>query len=243
MNSDLKRLIRNAQQGDEEAKQYLVENNMGLVYSIVRRFRSNQAYQDLVQIGCIGLIKAINNFDFSYDVAFSTYAMPIILGEVKRYFRDEGQMKVSRSIKENAIKLTKAKEELVQRLLREPTFEELSEATGLELMDITLALDCNQYCTSLDASVDQEDGSSLRLDEKIEDPSIKDIPLHLALQQEILKLEQREQLLLYYRYQKEYNQSQIAAILKLSQVQVSRLEKKIYQKLKQRLHEEEKAEL
>lgn len=239
MNFDVQELIKKAQANDEAAKTKLVQSNMGLVYSIVKRFRTNQAYQDLVQIGCMGLVKAINNFDFSYGVTFSTYAMPIILGEVKRYFRDEGQMKVSRSIKENAMKLTKAREELLQTQLREPTFEELREKTGLEMMDITLALDCNQYCTSLDASVDQDDGSALRLDEKIEDPSAKDIPMHLALRQEILQLEQREQLLLYYRYQKEYNQSQIAEILNLSQVQVSRLEKKIYQKLKEKLHDEE----
>ncbi len=237
MNNDQSSLILKAQQGDQEAKTTLIENNMGLVYASIKRFRTNQAYQDLVQIGCIGLIKAINNFDFSFNVTFSTYAVPIILGEVKRYFRDEGQVKVSRSIKENALKLTRAKEEFIRLNNKEPTIEDLKEATQLDLMDITLALEANQYCASLDATVDQKDGSSLRLDEKIEDTSVQDIPMQLALRQEILKLEQREQLILYYRYEKDYNQSQIAKILNISQVQISRLEKKIYQKLKTKLEE------
>ncbi len=237
--NDVLELIREAQSGNEEARTILVEKNMGLVYTIVKRFRQNPAYQDLVQIGCIGLIKAINNFDFQYKVAFSTYAMPIILGEVKRYFRDEGQMKVSRSIKENALRLAKIKEELIQRNQREPSFEELCEASGLEMMDLVLAMESTQFCTSLDTNVEQKDGSSLRLDEKIEDPGQPDVALHLALRQEIGKLEPREQLLLYYRYEKEYNQSQIAKLLHLSQVQVSRLENRIYRKLKERLHQED----
>jgi len=238
MNETLQ-LIRKAQQGDLQAKQQVVEKNMGLVYSVVKRFRQNQSYEDLVQIGCVGLIKAINHFDFSFEVAFSTYAVPIILGEVKRYFRDEGQIKVSRSIKENAMKLTRIKDEFTQKQLREPTIKELMELSELEMMDITLALESMQYCTSLDSTVDQKDGSSLRLDEKIEEPVQHDIVLLTALEKEILNLEQREQLLLYYRYKKEYNQSKIAEILNLSQVQISRLENRIYQKLKQRLLSEE----
>ncbi len=237
MNSELKALILSAQQGNIEAKQVVIERNMGLVYSSIKRFRTNQVYPDLVQIGCIGLIKAINNFDFSYNVAFSTYAVPIIMGEVKRYFRDEGQVKVSRSIKENAIKLQKLKEDLVQKIGREPTVHELQEVSGFDMMDLTLAIDSVHYCTSLDANVDQDDGSSMRMEEKIEDTSVVDITLHVALNQEIKGLEQREQLILYYRYQKDFNQSQIAQILNLSQVQVSRLEKKIYQKLKEKLKE------
>ncbi len=237
MNNELQELLIKAQKGDEEAKQQIVENNMGLVYASIKRFRNNQAYQDLVQVGCIGLIKAINNFDFTYNVTFSTYAVPIIVGEVKRYFRDEGQVKVSRSIKENAMKLNKAKEELIRLNNKEPTVEELMKATGLDIMDITLALESSQYCASLDATIDQKDGSSLRIDEKIEDTSIKDIEMSLSLRSEILKLDKRDQLILYYRYEKDFNQSQIAKILNLSQVQVSRLEKKIYQKLKEKLED------
>lgn len=232
-------LIKKAQQGDLQAKQQAIENNMGLVYSVVKRFRQNQSYEDLVQIGCVGLIKAINHFDFSYNVAFSTYAIPIILGEVKRYFRDEGQVKVSRSIKENAMKLTRLKEEFMQKYLKEPSIQDLIELSKLDMMEVTLALESMQYCTSLDSTVDQKDGSSLRLDEKIEEPVHHDIVLLAALEKEILKLEQREQLLLYYRYNKDYNQSKIAEILNLSQVQISRLENRIYQKLKERLFNEE----
>ncbi len=235
MNNEVQELILKAQGGDLEAKRILVENNSGLVYSIANRFRNNNSYQDIVQIGFIGLIKSINNFDFSFNVAFSTYAVPIILGEIKRYFRDEGQVKVSRSIKENYIKLSKLKEQLTQELDRDPTIEELAQASEMDPMDVTLALECNQYCASLDSSVDQDDGSSMRLEEKIEDKNGLDIPLQLALRQEVNGLEQREQLLLYYRYEKDMNQTEIAKILNLSQVQVSRLEKKIYQKLKERL--------
>lgn len=233
--NEIYELLRKAQLGDEEAKSQLIENNMGLVYSVVKRFRGNPAYQDLVQIGCIGLIKAINHFDFNYKVTFSTYAMPIILGEVKRYFRDEGQMKVSRSIKENALKIAKIKEELNQKLQKEPSYDELRKASKLDSTDFILAIESTQFCTSLDSSVDYEDENAMRLDEKIEDHHSKDIVLELSLKQEILNLEAREQLLLYYRYQKGYNQSQIAEKLHLSQVQISRLESRIYQKLKEKL--------
>lgn len=233
--NEIYELLKKAQLGDEEAKIRLIENNMGLVYSVVNRFKGNQAYPDLVQIGCIGLMKAINHFDFSYNVAFSTYAMPIILGEVKRYFRDEGQMKVSRSIKENALKIAKVKEELNQRLQKEPSYEELKEACDMDTTDFLLAIESTQYCTSLDSSIDHEDENAMRLDERIEAKNVKDIVLQLALKEEIQRLEAREQLLLYYRYQKGYNQSQIAEKLHLSQVQISRLENRIYQKLKEKL--------
>lgn len=233
--NEIYELLKKAQQGDEQAKSQLIEMNMGLVYSVVKRFRSNQAYQDLVQIGCIGLMKAINHFDFSYNVTFSTYAMPIIIGEVKRYFRDEGQLKVSRSIKENALKIAKIKEELNQKLQKEPSYEELKEACCLDTTDFLLAIESTQFCASLDSSVDYDDENAMRLDEKIEAGNSKDIVLELSLKEEILKLEAREQLLLYYRYQKGYNQSQIAEKLHLSQVQISRLESRIYQKLKEKL--------
>ncbi len=229
-------LLKRAQSGDMEAREQLMNDNMGLVYSITGRFRSHSSYQDLVQIGCIGLMKSILNFDETFNVRFSTYAVPIILGEIKRFFRDEGQMKISRSLKENYLKILKAKEMLSQRLDHEPSLEEIARECLLDETDVILALEANQHVASLDTSTIGKDGSQVRIDERINDGKELDIELKVALEMEIKNsLSAREQLILYYRYQMDYNQQAIAEKLNISQVQVSRLEKKIYEKLKSKL--------
>ncbi len=230
-------LLKKAQSGDMQAKEKLMNDNMGLVYSITGRFRSHSCYQDLVQIGCIGLMKSILNFDERFNVRFSTYAVPIILGEIKRFFRDEGQMKVSRSLKENYLKILKAKEILSQQFDHEPTIKEIADECFLDETDVILALEANQHVSSLDCSTRGKDGSQVRIDERVKSGKELDIELKVALEMEIQKsLTAREQLILYYRYQLDYNQQLIAEKLNISQVQVSRIEKKIYEKLKNKLN-------
>ena len=236
MDETVLELIHLAQLGDMTARERLMKENMGLVYSITGRFRNHSCYQDLNQIGAMGLLKAILNFDGSFEVRFSTYAVPIILGEIKRFFRDEGQMKVSRSLKENYLKIMKAKEILSQQSQSEPTIAMIAKMCELDEADVILAMEANQQLTSLDSASNGKDGSQMRIDERISDDSNQDIEMKVALEMEIQKtLSQREQLILYYRYHLDLNQQAIAEKLNISQVQVSRLEKKIYEKLKHKL--------
>ena len=236
MDETVLELIHLAQLGDMTARERLMKENMGLVYSITGRFRNHSCYQDLNQIGAMGLLKAILNFDGSFEVRFSTYAVPIILGEIKRFFRDEGQMKVSRSLKENYLKIMKAKEILSQQSQSEPTIAMIAKMCELDEADVILAMEANQQLTSLDSASSGKDGSQMRIDERISDDSNLDIELKVALDMEIQKtLSQREQMILYYRYHQDLNQQAIAEKLNISQVQVSRLEKKIYEKLKHKL--------
>lgn len=228
--------LEDAQKGDSKAKEICVEKNIGLVWSVVNRFKSPSfSSQDLFQIGCVGLMKAINNFDTSYEVMFSTYAVPIILGEIKRHFRDEGRIKVSRTLKERYLSVLKVKDELTQILQREPTYQEIAERLGCDEGEVTLSLEANQFLASMDETIYQKDGSAIRYEDKAEDKRKIDIPMQIALRQEIGHLDERERLLLYYRYDLDYNQQTIAEKLNISQVQVSRLEKKILQKLKEKL--------
>ena len=236
MDETVLELIHLAQLGDMTARERLMKENMGLVYSITGRFRNHSCYQDLNQIGAMGLLKAILNFDGSFEVRFSTYAVPIILGEIKRFFRDEGQIKVSRSLKENYLKIMKAKEILSQQSQSEPTIVMIAKMCELDEADVILAMEANQQLTSLDSASSGKDGSQMRIDERISDDSNQDIEMKVALEMEIQKtLSQREQLILYYRYHQDLNQQAIAEKLSISQVQVSRLEKKIYEKLKHKL--------
>lgn len=230
-------LLHRAQAGDEEAREQCVLRNVGLVWSIVNRFKTHSSAQDLFQIGCLGLMKAINHFDTSYNVMFSTYAVPIILGEIKRYFRDEGQMKISRSLKERYLAVQKSRERLAQKLQREPTIREIGTDLELEEGEVMLAMEANQFLASMDEAFYQKDGSSIKLEDKVEDKHAEDVPLKLALKKEIGQLDERERYLIYLRYDLEYNQERIARKMGISQVQVSRLEKKILNKLKIKLTE------
>ena len=207
-------LLVKVRSGDEQAKEQVVKDNLGLVWSIVHRFK-NSYYdkEDLFQIGCIGLMKAINHFDPSYNVQFSTYAVPIIMGEIKRYFRDDGTIKVSRSLKELNIKVTKAKEILQAENNEEPTVEEVARYLEVDVHDVVEAIDSSYYPTSLSEPIYEK----------------------IALEMEMEKLDEKEKMIIYMRYQLDYNQEAIAQRLGISQVQVSRLEKKIVTKLRTRL--------
>ena len=219
--------IQLAQQGDETAKELIVKNNLGLVWSIVHRFKNNYYdKEDLFQIGCIGLMKAINN-----------YAVPIIMGEIKRYFRDDGTIKVSRSLKELNIKINKAKEKLITLYGYEPTVQEIAKELEVDVMDVVEAIDASYYPTSLSEPIYEKDGSTISMEERIEDKHHTMWFEKIALKLEIEKLDEKERLILYMRYQLDFNQEKVAQRLNISQVQVSRLEKKIITKLRKHLNE------
>lgn len=229
-------LIERIRLGDEEAKSCFVQQNSALVYSIIHRFRHQRiANEDLFQIGCIGLMKALNNFDTSYEVKFSTYAVPIIMGEIKRFFRDDGSIRISRSLKEGYLQMVKVKEALVQKQHREPTYQEIADAMQMEVSDVILAFEANQFIFSLDETIYENDGSPILLEDKVSDQREEDVVMKVSLRDEIARLDQREQLLLHYRYDLSMKQEDIAKKMQISQVQVSRLEKKIIKKLKERL--------
>ena len=168
MAEDTIRLIEAAHQGDKEARDRLVMENMGLIWSIVRRF-SGRGYEleDLFQIGSIGLLKAIDKFDTNYDVKFSTYAVPMIQGEIKRFLRDDGMVKVSRTLKENGWKIKKAAEQLAFQLGRDATLEEIAATTELSVEDIIMAMEANEEVESIYRTVYQGDGNEIYLLDKI----------------------------------------------------------------------------
>lgn len=226
-------LIKMAHNGDKNARDTLVQENMGLIWSIVRRFQ-NRGYEmeDLFQIGCIGLIKAIDKFDSTFEVKFSTYAVPLIMGEIKRFMRDDGMVKVSRSIKENGWKVKKASDKLSQMLNREPTLEEISKEAMLSVEEIVVALDANSEVESIYKSVYQNDGSEVYLLDKISSDSTvsgqtENLINNMLLEQLMLELNDEERSLIKMRYFQEKTQMEVAKIMGISQVQVSRLEKRI----------------
>ena len=242
-----KELILRAHEGDKEARDRLVMENMGLVYSVSRRFIGRGCeLEDINQIGTIGLIKAIDKFDDSFDVRFSTYAVPMIAGEIKRFLRDDGMLKVSRSIKENGYRIKRASDELVSKNGREATVEELAAATELSVEDVVMALDANTDVESIYRTVYQGDGSEIYLVDKITmadnaSASEGSLPQQekmldlIMLRQLLEELDETERKLISLRYFKEMTQSAVAAELGISQVQVSRLEKKILQKLRKNI--------
>lgn len=234
---DIKQLILKAQNNDESAREKLVNDNIALVWSLVHRFKnSNYEKEELFQIGCVGLIKAINKFDVSYDVAFSTYAVPIILGEIKRHFRDDGALKVSRTLKELNQKINKISEKYLMENHKEISINELSEMLNVSKEDVVLALDCKYYPTSLNEVIYEKDGSTITVQERIVDKESFMLHDKIALYDEISKLTPKEQELIKMRYFMDLNQQQIAKHFNVSQVQVSRMEKKILEKLKKQFN-------
>lgn len=229
-------LIQKAQDGDKKATEKLVEFNLGLVRSIIKKFK-NRGYdrEDLFQLGSIGLIKAIQNFDTSYNVKFSTYAVPMIMGEIKRFLRDDGIIKVSRSLKETYQKIHQAKENLSKILQREPTLEEISEELKIDKEEIIMALESGYTPEYLYATIHQDDGSPVLLIDKISDESAEDISVvdHITLKEMISKLESRERQIVVMRYFQDKTQTEIAKKLGISQVQVSRIEKKILNRMRE----------
>ncbi len=233
-------LIKQSQKGDKQAREQVIKMNMPLVYSIVKRFHG-RGYdaEDLSQIGAIGLIKAVDHFDTNYDVKFSTYAVPMITGEIKRFLRDDGMVKVSRSMKENGWRVKKAAEQLANELGREATLEELCSATEMRQEDVVLALEATSDVESLHKTVFQKEGSEISLMERIpsEKNESEEVLNRVLLRQLMQELEEKERELLRMRYFEEKTQSQIAGLMGMNQVQVSRMEKKILRKLRMKFNE------
>ena len=236
---DTTELILLAKEGDTHARSMLVENNIGLVWSIVRRFQNRgHETEDLFQIGCIGLIKAINKFDTSYDVRFSTYAVPMIIGEIKRFLRDDGIIKVSRSLKEVSNKVRITKEVLIRELGREPSVSELARRLDIPMEELVMAIEAGHSPESLFSPISEGDSSSLLLIDKLNDScggDEVDIIDKIALREVMDTLKPRERQIIILRYFKEKTQVQIARMLGISQVQVSRIEKKILEDIRNRI--------
>ena len=230
------KLIQSAHEGDKSARDRLVAENMGLVWSIVRRF-GGRGYdpEDLFQIGSIGLIKAIDKFDLNYDVKFSTYAVPMIAGEIKRFLRDDGMIKVSRVLKETAVKAKGVREALNLKLGREPTLNEIAEELGICVEELAAAMESGAEIESLQKTIYQGDGSSIHLMDKLEEKSnpAEDVLNKMLLGRLLKELSPQERKIIIRRYYLE--QTQIAKELGISQVQVSRMEKKILKSMREKL--------
>ncbi len=254
---DVLEKIRHAQEGDRDARNQVVEENIGLVWNMVKRF-NGRGYdpEDLFQIGCIGLIKAIDHFDLGYDVKFSTYAVPMIMGEIKRFLRDDGMIKVSRTIKENGWKVKQAAQKLNQELGRSATIDEIAAVTEMQPEEIVVAIEANSEVDSIYRPMYQPEGKEIYLIDQVihgENSSVGKMSAgtgygrggmdgmdtekeglinHILLEQLLKKLEQKERKLIELRYYQEKTQTEVAKELGISQVQVSRLEKKILKRLR-----------
>lgn len=232
------RLIQMAHEGDKTARDKLVVDNVGLVWSIVRRFSGRgHELEDLFQIGSIGLLKAIDKFDSSYEVRFSTYAVPMITGEIKRFLRDDGMIKVSRSVKELGAKAGAARESLSYSLGREPTIEEIAGELNVSREEVAASLEAGAEVESLYKTVNQNDGQGICLMDRLEETeSAEENLLNRMVLKELLEgLEEKEREIIIRRYFYNQTQSVIAADLSISQVQVSRLEKKILKQMREKL--------
>ena len=228
----IEELIAQSQQGDGNARSILVEQNTGLIWSVARRFigRGTEA-DDLFQLGCLGFLKAIDGFDPTYGTKFSTYAVPKISGEIRRFLRDDGAVKVSRSLKERAFTIKTAKNYLLQETGREPTVEELAEHLSLTSEDIAIA----ECATAAVESIQQETGGEgFTLEHILSDTDSEEIMLErIALRNAIDSLQEREAMVIHLRYFHGLTQERVSRVLQVSQVQVSRIEKKALEHLRE----------
>lgn len=234
---ELRQLVKEAQQGNREAKETIVQNNLNLVRSIVHRF-TNRGYEwdDLFQIGCIGLVKAIERFDYNYCVKFSTYAVPMIIGEIKRFIRDDNPVKVSRPVKELAYRVHRTQERLQGVLGREPTVMEVSKELSLAPQEIVSALEAVQPTASLYEQTYASDGDTIQLLDQIKcsdhDPGSTYFD-NLALREVLARLPQKERIVIELRFFEDKTQTEIADLIHVSQVQVSRIEKQALKMIRQ----------
>lgn len=221
-------LFARIKKGDEQAKEEYIKGNLRLVLSVIKRFgASNENPDDLFQIGCIGLIKAVNNFNTELDVKFSTYAVPMIIGEIRRYMRDNNSIRVSRSLRDTAYKAIYAKENYVKRNLKEPTVQEIADEIGISKEDIVFALDAIQVPMSLQEPVYNDGGDALYVMDQLsdsknrEDKWVEDLSLEAAMDH----LSERERYIIRLRFFEGKTQMEVADEISISQAQVSRLEK------------------
>jgi RNA polymerase sporulation-specific sigma factor len=234
-NEEKEILFKRILEGDQKAREDYIKGNLRLVLSVIQRFSgSSENVDDLFQIGCIGLIKAIDNFDITQNVRFSTYAVPMILGEVRRYLRDNNSIRVSRSLRDTAYKAIYAKENLIRRNLKEPTLMEIAEEIGVSKEDITYALDAIQSPVSLYEPVYSDGGDPLFVMDQISDKKnleenwVEDISLNEAMR----RLPERERHIIDMRFFEGKTQTEVAEEIHISQAQVSRLEKNALKTMK-----------
>jgi len=235
---DNSELLPLAKAGDAEAMNRLIEANLPLVTSISKKFiNRGYDYEDIYQIGCMGLVKAINNFDDKYNVKFSTYAVPMIIGEIKRFLRDDGIIKVSRNVKSLAKKLHFDKEALTKKLNRDPSIEELAEFSGIDKEEILVALESSASMQYLYEVIHQDDGAPVLLIDKLSENAAEDKNLteKIALKEALNNLDVKSRQIIVLRYFKDKTQIQVAKMLGISQVQVSRIEKKVLLEMRKQL--------
>lgn len=234
--AEVRELVRRAQAGDSEARERLVEGNLRLVRSLVSRFGNGAADpEDLFQLGCIGLLKAIDRFDLSYDVRFSTYAVPLILGEIRRHLRDDGPMRVSRSLKQLAQQARKVQERLASDLGREPTVAEVARELGVSPEELVEAMDGTRPLTSIHQTVHEGEGDPIYLLDQLaaQDGQREGVWLdRVALRESLQHLEPRERTVILLRFFRDMTQTEVASILGCSQVQVSRLERRALERIR-----------
>ncbi|KPV43524.1 RNA polymerase sporulation sigma factor SigF [Alicyclobacillus ferrooxydans] len=234
---EIRQLIIDSQSGDSQARDTLVLCNQRLVWAVVQRFLG-RGYdpEDLFQIGCIGLMKAVDKFDLSYDVKFSTYAVPMIIGEIQRFLRDDSTIKVSRSLKETAKHIRRTRDDLAKKLGRQPRIHEIAEELGIEPSEVVFAQEALRTPASIHETVFENDGDPIYLMDQIaEDENVGWFD-KIALHEVLNRLPERERLIVYLRFFKDKTQSDVAKVLGISQVQVSRLEKKILRTIRGELN-------
>lgn len=229
--NNIENLLKQAQEGDQEAAEALISQNSGLIWAVAKRFTGRGVEtDDLYQLGCLGFIKAVQGFDLSFGTQFSTYAVPKISGEIRRFLRDDGVVKVSRTIKEQAAAIKTMRHQLTSALGREPTLLEISRQTGFSPEEIALAENATATVESIHKELGQEGFSleNLLADDQSEDKLVE----RIALQQALEKLTERERTVIKLRYYHSLTQDRVAKVLEVSQVQISRIEKKAIQNLR-----------
>ena len=230
-------LITKAKKGDEEAKTILFKENSPLIKSLVKRFLNKGVeYDDLYQIGTIGLLKAINNFDTTYNVKFSTYVVPMVIGEIKRFMRDDGAIKVSRSIKSLNLKIKKYVDEFSKENYRKPTPQEIAKKFEIDESEVIFVMDSASMPISIYTQLDDDSSNGLLLIDRLnQDNSHEDIIDNIMLKETLKSLDKRDKKIILLRFFRDKTQSEIAKVLGVSQVQVSRLENKVLEKVKEQL--------
>lgn len=234
-NEEMVCLFKKYKEGDLNAKEKIVNGNLKLVLSILKKYNSRcENMDDLFQVGCVGLIKAIDNFDLSFDVKFSTYAVPMILGEVKRYLRDNNSIRVARSVKDIAYHAFQVKEELTNKLNKEPTVKDIALALGISEFEVSNAIDSMRDTVSISEPIYNDGGDTIYLEDQIEDKynNMKNIDEKVALREAINKLKAKEKYIIIERYITGKTQMELADEIGISQAQISRIEKSALNSIK-----------
>lgn len=235
-NAQILNLVEKAQQGDQDAKEVLLKENAPLIRCVIKRFKDKGIeYDDLYQIGCLGFLKALNNFQVDYNVKFSTYVVPMVIGEIKRFMRDDGAIKVSRVLKSLNLQINKFVDNFFSDNQRSPTIEEIAKHFNVDEQEVVLAMDSARMPVSLYSPLEDGEDGLLVMDRVEGEGQAEDMFDHIALKELIHNLDKREQKIVMLRFYFDKTQSEIAKELKISQVQVSRLENKILENLRKKL--------